>query len=111
MIAQIALWLKAERKLFYQYIRSGDLVWLGLPEKFCLKSSKMVHSLWGHFRKLLSPVPAKQLGLLHGVLKVKRNLKTVKSIREIGIHIDGSGSIMSRFVLCQIGQFMSVFFV
>ena len=63
MIAQIALWLKEERKLFYQYIRSGDLVSLGLPENFTLKSSNMIHSLWEHFRKLLSPVAAKQFGL------------------------------------------------
>ena len=84
MIAQIALWLKAERKLFYQYIRSGDLIWLGLPEKFCLKSSKMIHSLWGHFRKLLSPVPAKQFGLLHGVLKLKRNLNKSSPSEKLG---------------------------
>ena len=64
MIAQIALWLKAERKLFYQYIHNGDLVWLGVPENFSLKSSKLIHPLLGHFRKLLSSVRARQFGIL-----------------------------------------------
>ena len=64
MIAYIALWLKAERKLFYQYIHNGDLVWSGVSENFGLTSSNMIHPLWGHFRKLLSPVPVMQFDLL-----------------------------------------------
>ena len=64
MIASIALWLKAERKLFDHYIHNGDLVWLRVPENFGLKSLNMIHPLWGHLRKLFSPVPARQSGLL-----------------------------------------------
>ena len=54
----------------------------------------------GTFEKIIVFCACQAIWRLNSVLILKGDLKIVKSIRKFGIRIDGSGSIVSRFLVC-----------